>query len=235
MRVDRKQDELRSIKITRNYLEYPDGSVLVEFGKTKVLCNVSCTTKIPKFLQGKSQGWLTAEYAMLPSSTATRNERASIKPNKRSIEIQRLIGRSLRAMIDLNKIPGINITIDCDVIQADGGTRVSSITGAAIALVDAINSLMGKNLIKENPIKSLICAISVGILNKEAYLDLEYSEDSVADTDMNLVFCEDLSFVEIQGCAEGESFSYEELQKMIELGKKGAKEIFEIQKRALEA
>jgi ribonuclease PH len=185
----RDVSDLRQIKITRNYTKHAEGSVLIEFGETKVLCTASVDSGVPRFLKGKGEGWVTAEYGMLPRSTHTRNDREAAKGKQsgRSLEIQRLIGRSLRAMVDLKKLGENTIVIDCDVIQADGGTRTASITGAAVALVDALTYMLNKKMIKQDPIKHLIAAVSVGMVKGQAVLDLDYDEDSNCDTDMNVV------------------------------------------------
>ncbi|MFV2060693.1 MAG: ribonuclease PH [Gammaproteobacteria bacterium] len=231
----RALDELRNIKITRNYTRHAEGSVLIECGDTKVLCTASVEERVPGFLRGKNQGWITAEYGMLPRSTGSRmgREAARGKQGGRTVEIQRLIGRSLRAAVDLHKLGENSITIDCDVIQADGGTRTASITGAYVALVDAVNHLLTKKVIKENPIINHIAAISVGIYNGEAVLDLDYDEDSNCETDMNVIMNNDNHFIEIQGTAEGAAFSEEELVKLLAVAKKGIAELIEKQTQAL--
>jgi len=232
----RALDELRKIKITRNYTRHAEGSVLIECGDTKVLCTASVEERVPGFLRGKNQGWITAEYGMLPRSTGNRmgREAARGKQGGRTVEIQRLIGRSLRAAVDLTKLGENSITIDCDVIQADGGTRTASITGAYVALVDAVNYLLDKKVIKENPIVNHIAAISVGIYKGEAVLDLDYDEDSNCETDMNVIMNNDSNFIEIQGTAEGAAFSETELGKLLAVAKKGISELIEIQTTALE-
>jgi ribonuclease PH len=231
----RALDELRKIKITRNYTRHAEGSVLIECGDTKVLCTASVEERVPGFLRGKNQGWITAEYGMLPRSTGSRmgREAARGKQGGRTVEIQRLIGRSLRAAVDLKKLGENSITIDCDVIQADGGTRTASITGAYVALVDAVNHLLNKKVIKENPIINHIAAISVGIYNGEAVLDLDYDEDSNCETDMNVIMNNDNHFIEIQGTAEGAAFSEDELVKLLAVAKKGISELIEKQTQAL--
>ncbi len=231
----RALDELRKIKITRHYTRHAEGSVLIECGDTKVLCTASVEERVPGFLRGKNQGWITAEYGMLPRSTGNRmgREAARGKQGGRTVEIQRLIGRSLRAAVDLTKLGENSITIDCDVIQADGGTRTASITGAYVALVDAVNHLLTKKVIKENPISNHIAAISVGIYNGEAVLDLDYDEDSNCETDMNVVMNNDNHFIEIQGTAEGAAFSEEELGKLLAVAKKGIAELIVKQTQAL--
>ncbi len=204
---DRAVDQIRPIKITRNYTAYAEGSVLVEFGNTKVLCNATVEENVPRWLKGQGKGWVTAEYGMLPRATHTRNRReaASGKQGGRTMEIQRLIARSLRAVVDLKVMGEIMITVDCDVIQADGGTRTASISGASVAMADAINSLLASGKLKKNPMKGHVAAVSVGIVGAQALCDLEYVEDSAADTDMNVVMTEDGKMIEIQGTAEGET------------------------------
>ncbi|MFU2080372.1 ribonuclease PH [Avibacterium avium] len=232
---DRPLNQPRPIKITRHFTKYAEGSVLVEFGETKVLCTASVDESVPRFLKGQNQGWVTAEYGMLPRSTHSRMQREAAKGKQggRTMEIQRLIARSLRAMVDLNALGERSITLDCDVIQADGGTRTASITGACVALVDAINGLMEKGVLKTNPIKGLVAAISVGIVEGEAVCDLEYVEDSNAETDMNVVMTDDGRMIEVQGTAEGEPFSHEELLTLLDLAKQGCEVIFNAQREAL--
>lgn len=232
---DRAVDQIRPIKITRNYTAYAEGSVLVEFGNTKVLCNATVEENVPRWLKGQGKGWVTAEYGMLPRATHTRNRReaASGKQGGRTMEIQRLIARSLRAVVDLKVMGEIMITVDCDVIQADGGTRTASISGASVAMADAINSLLASGKLKKNPMKGHVAAVSVGIVGAQALCDLEYVEDSAADTDMNVVMTEDGKMIEIQGTAEGEPFSHEELMQLLALANKGITDIVEAQKSAL--
>ncbi|PXZ07381.1 ribonuclease PH [Gilliamella apicola] len=233
----RSAEQVRPIKITRHYTKHAEGSVLVEFGETKVLCNATIDESVPRFLKGQNQGWVTAEYGMLPRATNSRTQREAAKGKQtgRTMEIQRLIARSLRAMIDLKLLGEYTITLDCDVIQADGGTRTASITGACVALVDAVNTLLANGKIKQNPIKSLVAAVSVGIVNGEAVCDLEYIEDSNAETDMNVVMTDDGRIIEVQGTAEGEPFSHEELLTLLELAQNGITTITEAQKQALTA
>jgi ribonuclease PH len=238
---NRLYSELRNILITRNYTNYAEGSVLIEFGDTKVICTATVDDNLPPFLKNKNVGWLTAEYAMLPRATHTRNKRDTIgnKPNSRGQEISRLIGRSLRSCIDLTKIPGKQIIIDCDVIQADGGTRTASITGGFIALYDAIQTLILAGAITENPIKHFIAAVSVGMVRGNLLLDLDYNEDSNCDMDMNLVMQEslsDLSIVEIQGAAEGAAgaMNKDTLNKLLDLAEVGIARLIQLQKHALE-
>ncbi len=231
----RTNNQLRPITITRNYTKHAEGSVLIEFGDTKVLCNASVVDGVPRFLKGKNQGWITAEYGMLPRATHSRNNREATrgKQSGRTQEIQRLIGRSLRAAVDLKKLGEFTITIDCDVIQADGGTRTASITGGCVALVDAISHLRKQKRLSNNPLKHLVAAVSVGIYQGEEVLDLDYDEDSVAETDMNLVMTEAGGFIELQGTAEDGSFSGEQLQAMLHHGKNGINELFELQQQVL--
>jgi len=227
----RALDQLRDIKITRNFTKHAEGSVLVEFGDTKVICTATVESRVPSFLRGKGQGWVTAEYGMLPRSTHSRmmREAAKGKQSGRTVEISRLIGRSLRAAIDLKALGENAITIDCDVIQADGGTRTASITGACVALVDAINHMMKEGKLKNSPLKYMIAAVSVGVYKGEAVLDLDYAEDSNAETDLNVIMADNGGFIEIQGTAEGEPFQPEELNAMLALAKKGIGEINELQ------
>ncbi len=233
---ERAVNQPRPIKITRHYTKHAEGSVLVEFGETKVICTATVEDSVPRFLKGQEQGWVTAEYGMLPRSTHSRMQREAAKGKQvgRTMEIQRLIARSLRAMIDLKALGERSITLDCDVIQADGGTRTASITGACVALIDAVNGLLAEGTLKTNPIKGLVAAISVGIVDGEAVCDLEYVEDSAAETDMNVVMLEDGRMIEVQGTAEGEAFSHEELLKLLDLAKQGCDAIFEAQRKALE-
>lgn len=228
----RNYNEKREVKITKDYIKYPEGSVLIEMGETKVICNATIQDSVPHFLKGKGQGWLTGEYSMLPRATDSRNFRESIKGkiSGRTMEIQRLIGRSLRAAIDLEKLGEKTIIIDCDVIQADGGTRTASITGGYIALELAINKLLKDKKIKINPLKSQVAAISVGIVKNQPMLDLKYSEDSVAEVDMNVVMNSDNEFIELQGTGEESTFNRDELNQMLDLSEKGINELFEIQK-----
>lgn len=232
---NRENHQTRPIKITRNYTRYAEGSVLIEFGETKVLCNATVEDKVPPFLKGKGQGWVTAEYGMLPRATHSRTQREAAKGKQtgRTMEIQRLIARSLRAVVDLAKLGERTITVDCDVIQADGGTRTASITGACVALHDALNSLVEKGALSESPMKGLVAAISVGIVEDTPVCDLEYVEDSNAETDMNVVMVEDGRFVEVQGTAEGEPFSHNELLVLLDLAKQGCEQLFAAQRAAL--
>lgn len=233
---NRANAQSRPIKITRHYTKHAEGSVLVEFGETKVICTATVEETVPRFLKGQGQGWVTAEYGMLPRSTHSRMQREAAKGKQggRTLEIQRLIARSLRAMVDLEALGERSITLDCDVIQADGGTRTAAISGACVALSDAINHLIANGTIKTNPIKGLVAAISVGIVNGEAVCDLEYVEDSAAETDMNVVMFDDGRMIEVQGTAEGEPFSHEELLTLLSLAKQGCEQIFAAQREALQ-
>lgn len=231
----RQSDQLRTVRITRHYTRHAEGSVLVEFGDTKVICTASVTAGVPRFMKGEGRGWVTAEYGMLPRSTGSRMDREAArgKQGGRTVEIQRLIGRSLRAAVDTKKLGENTIVIDCDVIQADGGTRTASITGACVALADAITFMQKKKMITENPIERMIASVSVGVYEGEAVLDLDYPEDSSAETDMNVVMGEDGGFIEIQGTAEGAPFSETQFQAMLMLAKKGIVELLAAQKAAL--
>lgn len=233
---NRQTDEMRTVRITRNYTKHAEGSVLIEFGDTKVICTASIEERVPAFLRGKGQGWVTAEYGMLPRSTGSRMRREASggKQGGRTMEIQRLIGRSLRAGIDLKVLGENTISLDCDVIQADGGTRTASITGAWVALNDAIQHLLDKKVIKKNPLHHQIASVSVGIYNGTPILDLDYAEDSNAETDMNVVMNSDNGFIEVQGTAEGHPYSKEELNNMLVLAEKGITELFAIQQTAIE-
>ena len=227
---NRKNDELREIKITKNFIMHPEGSVLIEFGNTKVICNATVEEKVPPFLKGSGSGWVTAEYSMIPRATNVRTQREvnKGKPTGRTMEIQRLIGRSLRSAVDLKKLGERTIIVDCDVIQADGGTRTASITGGYLALETAVEQLINSGLLSENPVIAKVAAISVGKVNNEILLDLEYSEDSLAEVDMNIVMNSKNEFIEIQGTGEEATFSYDELIKFIEVAKKGFEKLFEI-------
>ena len=233
----RANDQLRAIEIIRHYTKHAEGSVLVKFGDTHVICTASVEEKVPGFLKGKNQGWVTAEYGMLPRSTGSRMDREAArgKQTGRTQEIQRLIGRSLRAVIDMEKLGERTIHFDCDVIQADGGTRTASITGAYVAMVDAVSTLLQKGLLTETPIKDSVGAISVGVYKGTPVLDLDYIEDSDCDTDMNVVMTGKGGFVEIQGTAEGEPFAHETMNQMLDLAAKGISEISVIQQTALAA
>ena len=227
--------QMRPVTITRHFTSHAEGSVLVEFGQTRVLCNASVVDGVPRFLKGKGQGWITAEYGMLPRSTHSRmnREAASGKQGGRTLEIQRLIGRALRAAVDLTKLGEFTITLDCDVIQADGGTRTAAITGAYVALVDALRWLQEQGKLKTDPLKYMVAAVSVGIHNGQAICDLEYVEDSAAETDMNVVMTECGRIIEVQGTAEGEPFTQDELNQLLELAKGGIAELVALQKQAL--
>ena len=228
----RTPDQLREIRITRNYTKHAEGSVLIECGDTKVICTASVDEKVPPHKKGSGEGWVTAEYGMLPRSTGERmsREAAKGKQSGRTQEIQRLIGRSLRAVVDLQKLGERTIQIDCDVIQADGGTRTASITGAFVALYDAVRGLLSKGLIKESPLKDFIAAISVGIYKGKPVLDLDYTEDSDCDTDMNVVMLGNGHFVEVQGTAEGHAFTRAEMNVLLDLAGSGIRQLIELQK-----
>lgn len=231
----RQPEQKRDIRITRQFTKHAEGSVLVEFGDTKVICTASVSPGVPRFLRGQGQGWVTAEYGMLPRSTGSRMDREAArgKQGGRTVEIQRLIGRSLRAAVDMKALGENTINLDCDVIQADGGTRTASITGACVALADAISYLREKGMVSGNPLKGMVAAISVGIYQGVPVSDLDYAEDSKAETDMNVIMTEAGGFIEVQGTAEGEPYSEEELSAMLALAKQSIKEIVEIQKAAL--
>lgn len=231
----RHANQVRPVTLTRHYTKHAEGSVLVEFGETKVLCTATVDEGVPRFLKGQGQGWVTAEYGMLPRSTHSRmaREAAKGKQGGRTLEIQRLIARSLRAAVDLQALGEYTITLDCDVIQADGGTRTASITGACVALADALNKLVADGKLKSNPLKGMVAAISVGIVAGEARCDLEYVEDSAAETDMNVVMLEDGRMIEVQGTAEGEPFSHEELLELLALARGGIEQLIVAQKAAL--
>lgn len=233
----RNPNQLRDIRITRHYTKHAEGSVLVEFGDTKVICTASVVNNVPSFLRGQGQGWLTAEYGMLPRSTGTRMDREAArgKQQGRTVEIQRLIGRSLRAAVDLTALGENTINIDCDVIQADGGTRTASITGAWVALADAIAHLKAAGKVTGEPLKRAIASVSVGIYQGVPVLDLDYPEDSSADTDMNVVMGNDGGIIEIQGTAEAEPFTEEEFGAMLKLAKQGIAELHRLQQEALQA
>jgi len=232
----RQPDQLRDIRFTRQYTKHAEGSVLVEFGDTRVLCTASIEERIPPWLKGKGEGWVTAEYGMLPRSTGTRmgREAARGKQGGRTMEIQRLIGRSLRAAIDLKALGERQIMIDCDVIQADGGTRTASITGGFVALHEAMSHLLDKGLIKKNPLYGMVASVSVGIYEGTPVLDLDYAEDSTAETDMNVVMNDAGHFIEVQGTAEGHAFRRDELDAMLDLAQSGISNLITAQKAALE-
>lgn len=231
----RTTSQIRPVTITRNFTAHAEGSVLIEIGDTKVLCNATVEAGVPRFMKGQGKGWVTAEYGMLPRSTHTRNQREAAKGKQsgRTMEIQRLIARSLRAAVDLKELGENTVTIDCDVIQADGGTRTASITGACVALVDAINYMRAEGMIKTNPLKHMVAAISVGVYKGTPIADLEYVEDSEAETDMNVIMTEDGRLIEVQGTAEEEPFTFEEMQEMMSLAKNAIGELVDEQKKAL--
>lgn len=231
----RTDNQIRPVKITRHYIKHADGSVLIECGDTKVICTATISEQVPPFLKGQGQGWLTAEYGMLPGSTHSRMQREAAKGKQsgRTMEIQRLIGRALRAAVDLKKLGERTIQIDCDVIQADGGTRTASITGAFVALHDALQKLLDQQRIESSPILDHVAAVSVGIFEGTPVLDLDYTEDSACDTDMNVVMTGRLHLIEVQGTAEGNAFSREELNTMLDMAQQGIQELVAIQKMAL--
>ena len=231
----RKPDELRPVRITRGYTRHAEGSVLVEFGETKVICTASVEERVPPFLKDKSQGWVTAEYGMLPRATNTRTDREAARGRQsgRTLEIQRLIGRSLRAVVSLEKLGPRTIQIDCDVIQADGGTRTASITGSFVALHDAVSTLVARGLLAASPIGDFVAAVSVGIYRGTPVLDLDYAEDSACDTDMNVVMTGAGGFVELQGTAEGKPFTPLEMVSLVALAEGGIRELIAKQRAAL--
>ncbi len=231
----RAPDQLRPVQITRNYTKHAEGSVLVEFGDTRVVCTASVEDRVPGFLRGQGRGWVTAEYGMLPRSTGSRmgREAARGRQGGRTMEIQRLIGRSLRSVLDMEALGEHTITIDCDVIQADGGTRTASITGGYVALADAIRNMSDQSLIEGNPLTGLVASVSVGIYQGVAVLDLDYQEDSNAETDMNVVMNDAGQFIEVQGTAEGHPFSGQELDSMLKLAKQGITQLISEQQQAL--
>ena len=231
----RRENQLREVEIERNFIPSAEGSVLVSFGGTRIICTASVENSVPRFLKGNGKGWITAEYGMLPRSTGERmnREAATGKQGGRTVEIQRLIGRSLRAAVDLEKLGERTIRVDCDVIQADGGTRTAAITGACVAVVDALNYLKFSNVIEENPMKELMAAVSVGLYDNVALLDLDYSEDSLADADLNIVMLEGGRFVEVQGTAEGRTFDRGQLEEMLDLASEGIASLIGFQREAL--
>ena len=233
----RSADQLRPIHMQRHYTKHAEGSVLISFGDTKVLCNASVENRVPGFLRGKGEGWITAEYGMLPRATHDRNNReaSSGKQGGRTLEIQRLIGRALRNCVDRKKLGERTITLDCDVLQADGGTRTAAITGAFVALQDAIQGLLDKGLLTESPIIGSVAAVSVGIYQGTAVLDLDYAEDSQCDTDMNVVMDGKGGFIEVQGTAEGVAFSRNQLNELLALAESGITELMRLQQDALKA
>jgi len=233
----RTPEQMREVKITRNYVKHAEGSVMIEFGDTRVLCNASVEERVPGFKRGSGEGWVTAEYSMLPRATHTRGNREAVrgKQSGRTQEIQRLIGRSLRAVVDLTALGERSVLIDCDVIQADGGTRTAAITGAYVALQDAIQYLLNKKKLKVSPIHGAVAAISAGIVDGVPVLDLDYVEDSGAETDMNFVINDAGAFVEVQGTAEGHAFRLEEMMNMVNLAQTGVSQLIELQRQVLSA
>ncbi len=231
----RRENQLRKVEIKRNFIPSAEGSVLVSFGDTRIICTASVESSVPRFLKGNGKGWITAEYGMLPRSTGERmtREASTGKQGGRTVEIQRLIGRSLRAAVDLEKLGERTIRVDCDVIQADGGTRTAAITGACVAIVDALNYLKISGVVKENPMKELMAAVSVGRYNNATLLDLDYSEDSLADADLNIVMLEGGRFVEVQGTAEGLTFDRDQLEEMLDLASEGIATLIDFQRQAL--
>lgn len=231
----RSSDELRPISIQRHFTKHAEGSVLIAYGDTRVLCTASVEARVPPWLRNKGKGWVTAEYGMLPRSTHTRSDREAArgKQQGRTLEIQRLIGRSLRAVIDLEALGERQIVVDCDVLQADGGTRTAAITGSYVALVDAVDSLLRNKALRSSPLHGQVASVSVGVYRGGAVLDLDYAEDSEAETDMNVVMNDAGGFIELQGTAEGHAFRREELDAMLGLAEKGVKELLEIQSEAL--
>lgn len=231
----RRPEQLRQVEIKRGYNHHAEGSVLVEFGATRVICTASIERTVPRFLRNSGQGWITAEYGMLPRSTTTRMNREASQGRQggRTLEIQRLIGRSLRAAVDLKQLPECTITLDCDVIQADGGTRTAAITGACVALVDALQTLQRDKILLTDPLLNMVAAVSVGIVDGSPVLDLDYAEDSGAQTDMNVVMNDAGGFIEVQGTAESGAFSASQLQQMMELAERGITELLQFQKVAL--
>jgi ribonuclease PH len=231
---NRSLDQIREVTIATNVNKYAEGSCLIKFGETHVLCTASVEERIPPFLRNTGKGWVSAEYSMLPRSTHTRNNRDNaMKPNGRAIEIQRLIGRSLRSVIDMKKLGERQITIDCDVLQADGGTRCASITGGFVALALAIKTIMDQGILRQNPLIGSVCAVSCGVFNGEVVADLDYAEDSKCDVDTNFVINQNFDLIEIQGTAENGAMSFEQVTKMYEMAKKAAEEITQIQKDAI--
>jgi ribonuclease PH len=233
----RAPDELRPVRITRGFTRHAEGSVLIEFGHTRVLCTASVEAKVPAFLRGKGEGWVTAEYGMLPRSTHTRNDREAArgKQGGRTLEIQRLIGRSLRACVDRRALGENTVTLDCDVLQADGGTRTAAITGAYVALVDAMRWMRGRGMIKRDPVVGAVAAVSVGVYRGVPVLDLDYAEDSDCDTDMNVVMNDGGGFIELQGTAEGHAFRRDELNALTDLAEAGIARLVALQREALDA
>lgn len=235
MRIERNNQELRPVTITRHFIKHPEGAVLIEFGDTRVICTASIEESVPPFLRGRGTGWVTAEYSMLPRATHTRSPREAAKGKQsgRTLEIQRLIGRSLRAVTDMALLGERTIYLDCDVIQADGGTRTASITGAYVALTDAVFSLQQRGLLVGNPLKEAVAAVSVGIVDGQPLLDLDYREDSGAEVDMNFVMTSSGRFVEVQGTAEAEPFTIEQMDAMRSLAMAGIHQLFDLQRKSL--
>jgi ribonuclease PH len=235
MRTGRAAHELRPVTLTRHYTRHAEGSVLVCFGETRVLCNASVEERVPGFLKGQGKGWVTAEYGMLPRATHTRSDREAArgKQGGRTLEIQRLIGRSLRSVMDMEAFGERTLTLDCDVLQADGGTRTAAITGAYVALKDAVATLQRQGILKKDPVHGAVAAVSVGIVGGQTVLDLEYSEDSQAETDMNVVMNEAGAFIEVQGTAEGHAFHRHELDTLLKLAEDGIKQLLQKQREAL--
>mgnify|MGYP001252717046 FL=1 len=233
----RAPDALRPVRMTRGFTRHAEGSVLVEFGDTRVLCTASVEEKVPAFLRGAGRGWLTAEYSMLPRSTHTRTEREAArgKQSGRTQEIQRLIGRSLRAVFDLERLGERTITLDCDVLQADGGTRTAAITGAFVAAHDAVSGLLASGALERTPVRDFVAAVSVGLYEGAAVLDLDYAEDSACDTDLNVVMTGAGGFVEVQGTAEGEPFTREQMDRLVDLAAAGIRRLIDAQRAALGA
>ena len=231
----RAVDELRAVTITRHYTKHAEGSVLVEFGDTKVICTASAERGVPRWMKGTGQGWISAEYGMLPRATGERcaREASRGKQGGRTVEIQRIIARSLRAAVDMKALGDNTVALDCDVIQADGGTRTAAITGACVALADCLNAMQRQKTIRSNPFKKLVAAVAVGIYNGHTVLDLDYAEDSHAETDMNVVMCEQGGFVEVQGTAEGEVFSREQINSMLDYARNGINHLHTVQRQAL--
>jgi ribonuclease PH len=235
VRTERNNQQLRPVTITRHFIKHPEGAVLIEFGDTRVICTASIEESVPPFLRGKGTGWVTAEYSMLPRATHTRSPREAAKGKQsgRTLEIQRLIGRSLRAVTDMALLGERTVYLDCDVIQADGGTRTASITGACVALADALNALQQRGLLAVNPLKEAVAAVSVGIIGGQPMLDLDYVEDSGAEVDMNFVMTSSGRFVEVQGTAEAEPFTIEQMDAMRSLAMVGIRQLFDLQHEAL--
>jgi len=231
----RSPEQLREVSIQRHYTRHAEGSVLIAFGDTRVLCTASVEEKVPPFLRGKGEGWITAEYGMLPRATKERTQREAARGGQggRTMEIQRLIGRCLRACVDRSALGERTITLDCDVLQADGGTRTAAITGAYVALIDAVRGLQARNALKKNPVIGAVAAVSVGVFRGVPVLDLDYPEDSNCDTDMNVVMNDGGGFIELQGTAEGHAFRREELDSLLLLAQKGISELFALQREAL--